>query len=263
MANINKLSIPKILLSTNESKHYINLPKIALEQANFSDDTKDEIPSLARFKSMNLFDLKLSEDGLSIENIDILGLGIDIKKTKNSELAGLIKLDAHDKAHQEQLNADINKSIDKQIKKSPTKKFPITIKQIQLRATSHINLIDDSLKPQIKRLYDINQLSAGPIDNQNPEQLSILTMDGSSNKYAHFKFKAETKPFATTPYYKLSGLFKEVSLPAISTYIKDALEYEFDSGQLDLDIDVTVDNTDVNGTTKIALRGVELSLIHI
>jgi len=266
LANVKKLSIPSISIATLNAKHQINLPELALEQVNLSDNTKDNIPSLARFKSMNIFDIKLSEDGLSINNIDILGLGLDIKKTKESELAGLIKLNSIDDtnistADSNEINLPSSglKSTERnQVKNVPSDNFSIALNKLQLLDSAHINLFDESVQPGIERFFKIQQFDIGPIDNQNPEQLTLLTMDGKSNKYANFKFQAESKPFSTVPYYKLSGLFREVSLPTISTYIKDALNYEFDSGQLDLNIDVTIEDTDINGETKILLRGVEL-----
>jgi len=266
LASINKLSIPNISLATNNNKHKISLPEISISQTNFSDNKKDDIPSLARFKSMNLLDINLSEDGLSINEINILGLGVDIKKTKDSKLAGLIELNSIDNSEGTSIvlketpptSPELNKAISEQIKKAPSKKFPIAINQIKFQDTSKINLIDESVQPVNKRLFNVAQLVIAPIDNQKPDEVTVLTMNGSSNQYAHFKFQAEAKPFSAVPYYKLNGLFKEVSLPAISSYIKDALEYEFDSGQLDLDIDVLIEDTNINGTTKIVLRGVEL-----
>ena len=266
LANINKLSIPNIELETLDSKHQITLPKFDIENVNLSDNTKDETPSLARFKSMNIFDIKLSEDGLSINNIDIFGLGIDINKTGESEITGLIKPNivndtnsgTENPSHKNTSNQDLNSPKSEGVKKAQTDQFSISLNELKLLDTNQISLVDKSVQPAIVRFFNIEQLDIGPIDNQNPEQLTQLTMNGKSNEYANFKFKAESKPFSTIPYYKLSGLFKEVSLPSISTYIKDALNYEFDSGQLDLDIDVTIKDTDINGETKILLRGVEL-----
>jgi len=266
LANVSKLSMPKILLVTNNETHQLTLPELAIEQVNFSDNVKDDIPSLARLKSMSIYDIKLSEDGLFINNIDILGLGVDIKKTKDSELAGLIKLSTIDgnkinatsKTQPVPNKPNLDTAINEQLEKAPAKKFPIAIKVIKFQDTNQVNLIDESVQPVNKRLFNIAQLAISPIDNQKPDQVTVLTMEGSSNQYASFKFQAEAKPFSAIPYYKLSGLFKEVSLPAISSYIKDALEYEFDSGQLDLDIDVLIEDTNINGTTKIVLRGVEL-----
>jgi hypothetical protein len=262
LANVNALAIPEIAFETQSGKHQIHFPEIKVEQADFSDDQNDGIPPLAHFKSMDIFNMQLSEDGLSINSIDILGFGVDIKIIENAELAGLIKLSDDD---QENINnvseaetTELKDSVKSQVENASSETFPVAINEIKLIDSSQINIIDESVEPAIERHFYINHLLVGPFDNQKPNQLSVLTMDGTSNKYAFFNFKVESKPFSATPYYKLSGLFKEVNLPAISTYIKDALGYEFDSGQLDLDIDVIVDNTDVNGTTKIGLRGVKL-----
>ncbi|MFT7186268.1 MAG: hypothetical protein ACI84K_001666 [Pseudohongiellaceae bacterium] len=263
LAIIKKLSIPNIELETVDSKYLISLPNFVIEQGDFSDDTKDDTPSLARFKSINLFDIKLSENGISINTIDILGLGIDIKRTAESDIAGLIKPSPIDSTNNgenkpEETNALTLPANDTLDTKVPAKQFTIALNQIKLLDTSHINIIDESFQPAIERFVDIKQLDIGPFDNQNPEQLTLLTAEGKSNKYANFKLQAESKPFSSVPYYKLNALFNEVSLPEISAYIKDALRYEFDSGQLDLEIDVTIVDTDIKGETRISLRGLEL-----
>jgi len=269
LASINKLSIPNIELETLDFKHQVILPTFVIEDVNFSDNTKDETPSLAHFKSMNIFDIKLSEDGLSINNIDILGLGIDIKKTGESDIAGLIKLNTavdddnsnigtENPDHKNTPSPDLNAPTNEEVKKTPAKQFTIALNEIKLLETDPIHLIDESVQPAIERFFHIQQLDIGPIDNQKTDQLTLFTLNGKSNKYAHFNLIAEAKPFSETQYLKLSALFKEVNLPAISTYIKDALQYEFDSGQLDLNIDVTIENTNINGETKIMLRGLEL-----
>jgi len=268
LANIGQLSIPEISLVSPDAKQQISLKKLVVNKANFSDDNKDDTPSLARFASVNISDIKLSEEGLSVNDIDIFGLGLDIKKTKNAEIAGLITLNTlqdTDATQPTQESASSDNLTSSEIK--PTKEpenntdansFALAVNQIKLQDTSHIKLIDESVTPPITRTISIKQFIAGPLDNQKPEQPTILTMNGSSNKYAHFKVNADSKPFAAKPFYKLNALFNEVSLPTLSTYIKDALAYEFDSGQLDLGIDVTVEGTDINGETNILLRGVEL-----
>jgi hypothetical protein len=268
LASIKKLSIPNIELTTVDSKYLVSLPNFDIEQCDFSDDTKDETPSIARFKAINIFDIKLSEDGISINNIDISSLGIDIKITEESEIAGLIKPTTVESANTEDANSaelaptptqtavHTPETLDN--KAAPDKQFTIALNQIKFQDNSRINLIDESVQPAIVRFFDISQIEIGPFDNQKPEQLTLLTVDGRSNKYANFKVQAESKPFSNVPYYKINALFKEVSLPEISNYIKDALQYEFSSGQLDLEIDATVEDTDINGETKIFLRGLEL-----
>ena len=266
LAKIEKLTIPAIHLKTIDEKHLLSIANIDIDQGHFSDNTSDETPPLAHFKSLNLLDLKLSEDGIAINTIDILGLGIDIKKTASSEIAGLIPFSPSVKASENPDQASTVVTEDAKIlpeenvvmDEQTSPQFTMALNQIKLVETDAINLVDESVQPSIERMFELQQLDIGPFDNQVPDQLTLLKISGKSNKYANFKFDAQSKPFSETPYYKLNGLFKEVNLPEISAYIKDALQYEFDSGHLDLSVDVTVENEDINGEAKIMLRGLEL-----
>lgn len=265
LAKINQISIPEIGITTVESKQQFTLPNISIDEANFSDNTQDKTRSLGHFKSLNILDIKLSEDGVSIDTIDLLGLGVDLKKTAEGKLAGLIEAKTSSTASQEEsitqtppteANSNLVETSGKE--EVPAKEFAIALNQFTLTDSDSFNFVDESVKPKLEHVIKLEQLTLGPANNQTPDELTLLKLTGKSNKYASFDFDAESKPFSTVPYYKLNGLFKEVNLPDISTYIKDALAYEFDSGQLDVNIDVTVVDTDIKGETKIMLRGLEL-----
>ena len=84
-------------------------------------------------------------------------------------------------------------------------------------------------------------------------------MIGKTEEYSHFNLSGFTQPFVEKPVYHVSGFIKEVNLPDISTYMKEALQYVFDAGQLDIKLDSTLEDTTIDGNVLIVMRGIELT----
>ena len=57
----------------------------------------------------------------------------------------------------------------------------------------------------------------------------------------------------------MEGQINEINLPGLSSYIKSALGYEIESGQLDLGIDVNFSGTEMDGKSHVLLRGIKLT----
>jgi len=259
LANISAINLDEIFISTVDSLIKANIPNLAIEQSIFAENTTDEHQPLARFQNLSLNDINVSQQGVFIDTITLLGLAIDAKLDENKNMVGL-PLPAKDdrpieapavKAVSQQNN------IEEQIANSEPA-FTLAINNFSFIDTSHINFTDQSASPHYKRDFKITTFTAGPFDNQKPQQESFFVLKGGSNKYASFDLSAVAKPFSKEDFYQLKGFFKEVSLPSLSSYISEALKYELKTGQLDVDLDVTVDNTDIDGNVVLLLRGVEL-----
>ena len=274
LAKVKSLAANEIGVTLIDGQPTINVPKLAIENADFSDDLEDELPSLARFTQMDILDTQVSAAGLSIEQVNIAGFGVDVKRASDGRILGLV-LPSSEEGEDEQLSdaqqtqaenqeqleqqADIAEAIEERTEMDAEDKFPMAINQIALVDLSHINVIDEKVEPIYRRFFDVETLTIGPLDNQQVDLMTHLKLKGSSNNFSYFDFDADMKLYADKPYYKLAGLFKEVDLPELSTYLKDVLQYEFDNGQLDVEMDVEIDNTAITGNTNVFLRNVELA----
>lgn len=268
------VSSSDISLSVVDSQPTVSIPSVTIENADFSDDLEDEIPSLARFSQMDILTTQVSAAGLSIKQINIAGFGIDVKRANDKRILGLV-LPGSNTENNEQLTepeqeqvenkeqleqqAEIAEAIEDRTEMEAEDKYPMSIDEITLVGESHINIFDESVDPIYHRNFDVETLTVGPLDNQQVDLMTHLKLKGSSNNFSYFDFDADMKLYAEQPYYKLSGLFKEVNLPELSSYLKDVLQYEFNNGQLDVELDVEIDNTDIDGNTNIFLRNVELA----
>ena len=259
LANISAINLDEISISTADSLIKAIIPNLVIEQSIFAENTTDEHQPLAKFQNLNLNDIKVSQQGLFIDTITLLGLAIDAKLDENKNMVGLPLLPKDERPIEAPAEKTVNQQNNIEDKVDNLKPaFTLAINNFSLIDTSHINFTDQSASPHYKRDFKITTFTAGPFDNQKPQQESFFALKGGSNKYASFDLSVVAKPFSKQDFYQLKGFFKEVSLPSLSSYISEALKYELKTGQLDVDLDVTVDNTDIDGNVALLLRGVEL-----
>ncbi|TWX56258.1 DUF748 domain-containing protein [Colwellia hornerae] len=257
LAKISAIKLADIAVTTTASLITANIANLIIEQSLFAENTSDNLPPLAQFNSLSINGIIVSQQGLLIDTINLLGLAIETNLDKEKNITGLPASPKDQKPVIEPLAKTVN-SPETPEAQSDESSFLLSLNAFSFTDTAHINFIDRSTSPHYKRAFNITTFNAGPFDNQKPQQESHFTLTGSSDKYANFNLSAVAKPFREKDYYKLNGFFKEVSLPSLSTYIAQALNYELKSGQLDVDLDVTVDDKKITGKTKLLLRGVEL-----
>jgi hypothetical protein len=259
LAKISTIKLDDITVTTTESLITASIKNLIIEQSLFAENTTDNFPPLAQFKNLSINDVTVSQQGLFIDTINLLGLTIDTNLDKEKNITGLPTSPKDQPPVAEPIAKTINspKTIEGEAG-SEEKLFLLSLNSFSFGDTAGITFIDRSTSPYYKRSFNITTFNAGPFDNQKPQQESNFTLTGNSDKYANFNLSAVAKPFSKKDYYKLNGFFKEVSLPSLSTYIAQALNYELKSGQLDVDLDVTIDDKKIAGKTKLFLRGVEL-----
>ncbi|MBA6255763.1 MULTISPECIES: DUF748 domain-containing protein [unclassified Colwellia] len=259
LAKISAIKLDDIAITTLESLITANIANLVIEQSLFAENTTDELPPLAQFKNLNINNITVSQQGLSIDTISLLGLAIDTNLDKEKNITGLPVSPKGEQPTEAAIEKDVNQPNTADVAtKSTESPFLLSLNSFSLGDSAQIHFIDRSTSPHYEREFSITTLNAGPFDNQKPKQESQFSLKGSSDKYANFDLSAIAKPFSHEDFYKLKGFFKEVSLPSLSTYISGALKHELKSGQLDVELDITVNNANIDGNTVLLLRGVEL-----
>ena len=264
LAALAKLNVSKIDYQFDEQVPNVDISAIELSQFYASDDISNNIPPLAGFSSLNIQQINATDKSLAINNISLSGLNIDVQLDENKNMSNLVALPVT--SPPENQNSPIPKIVTKETKaientenKEPPATFSLSLQQFSLTDDAHINFIDHSIKPTFERHVIISELMAGPINNETPDLKTLYNVIGNSEAYAHFNFSGFAQPFLKQPIYHLKGNFKELSLPAVSTYMKEALQYVFDSGQLDLAVDTTLTGSTIEGNMLMVMRGIELT----
>ncbi len=267
-----KLAYFQQLALNDISFHFDNAPKIkiaslVIDNIFGSKNEDTELPPLVTLKQFLISDILVSEKQLSIDKITLDSLQGEAIINKEKVLANLVSLPATAAEREDrkekvaEVTAEIKKKINEEI--SPQQAdFIIALNEFSLTNDNQISILNNSVEPIKHRKLFIDTLHLGAISNatDKQEQQTPFELIGRSNKYAHFNFKGYTQPFAKQPTHHLQGFLKELSLPAISRYMKQAVQMELKSGQLNTDIDVTLTGDELDGNVILLLRGLETAI---
>ena len=92
------------------------------------------------------------------------------------------------------------------------------------------------------------------------QQTTPIHLVGRSNKYTKFDINAGITPFDEIENYHLKGDFKEFSLPAVSSYMRDASGLEIKTGQLDIGFEFKLAGDQLNGNVNVLLGALETGI---
>ena len=255
LAQFNQLALTNININAQHQEHQVKVETISLANAAFSEDTSNDSLPLVQFNNFTINNLQASEHGLSIQLATLSGFSVDVEIDENKALSNLVVLPSNE----QQEVIEVEENIEEVISQEQASDFILQIGEFSFIDDGHINFVDNSVSPLFKRNITITKLTAGPVDNQQVETKTLFEIMGKSEEYAYFNFSGFSQPFLPKPIHHLEGGFKEISLPAVSTYMKEALQYVFDSGQLDLAVNTTITGDDIDGEMDILMRGLELT----
>ncbi len=256
-----------------------------IKQLLFSQTNATELPPVATIDNISITDINGSAVALSLNEINIDTIKGDIILNKDKVLANLVNIATANKAEptiQESQEIKVADKTTKVVSNKKTKKskkakkteiaqekpvepisteapFYISLNAINVINTNQINFIDNSVNPTYKRSLMIDELSVGKLSNikENANNKTPILLKGRSNRYANFAFEGFIQPFATKKTYHLKGNLNELSLPDVSTYMKDALKLVLKSGQLNTKLDVTLVDDEIDGDVNININGLE------
>lgn len=252
--------------------HFDNAPKIKIgsfvvDNIFASKNEETELPPLVTLKQFFISNISVSEKQLSIDKITLDSLQGEVIIDKEKVLANLVSppVTEAEKDDRKEKIAEVAAEINKEINEEAGAQkadFIIALNEFSLTNDNKISILNNSVEPIRHRKLFIDTLHLGAISNaiDKQDQQTPFELVGRSNKYAHFDFKGFTKPFAKEPTHHLQGFLKELSLPAISRYMKQAVQMELKSGQLNTDIDVTLTGDQLDGNVIVLLRGLETAI---
>lgn len=295
---MSQLALNGIDLYSSEGQYNVTIDTSSLLDSFFSNNTENDIPALTAFSALTVNDVELTNQSLSINTIELAGLKSDVQLDKDKQIKNLIltldqltkaiagskgeiESEADSKVESEALASQdtplkdnaakgINKDASKGVNtdasqlaavESDNAEFHIQLNNFSLVDSANIQFTDQSVSPIYARFIKVNELSAGPFDNQKPDQISVIKVTGISNNYTNFDITIDAKPFLAAQSYTVKGSLNQLDLESLSAYVKTALGYEIESGQLDLAMDIKLIGSQIDGNSHILLRGIELSSV--
>ena len=226
---------------------------LTLDRLLASKDHDVELPPLATIKQIIISNISASAGGIAIDEINIDSLSSDIILSKEKLIANLVVFSAesestiddksavdNDLVSNERVNQDqtTNKEAvnteptvastplmngeDTSTTTAKEDNFQISLHAFNVINNNQINFVDNSVDPVYKRVVYLDKIHLGALSNHfgSQEKETPIELMGRSNQYAKFNFSGFMKPFAKIKTYHVKGGLSELSLPAVSTYMK-------------------------------------------
>lgn len=258
--------------AAKETKASIN--KLS-EEDGFEIAAQDivKLPPVVKLKKLTLDSLLIDEKSLKINSIifDTLTAAVIIKE--NKDIANLVALnDKDDKTEPLPVNKTVQGIKKQQVISTKdtdlaqTKQgdaFTFSLNELRFINENTLNFTDLSVEPIYLRTFFIDTLELGSLSNNanNKQDKTPFSLIGRSNKYANFNLTGYIQPFANLARYHIEGDFKEFSLPAISSYMKDSTGLIVKTGQLNTALNLTLAGDELDGNVVVLLQALETDLV--
>jgi len=256
-----QFSLAELLITTVKNEPQLIIEQLQLKQAVISDDITNELPALTKFDLLAITNIKLAQNAVAIEKITLGNLKLDAQIAADKTLSSIEALNlarAPEKLAKASPELVEVKTVSTANEPESTP-FHIFLGEFSLSNPANIHFLDNSVEPSYQRNFMVEQFNITDVDSSNAQQETKILLSGSSNQYAKFEFTSVNKPFAKLPFYSVKGFINELSLPSVSSYVKDALNYEIKSGQLNFAIDTELLGSDISGEADILLRGIDFT----
>ncbi|MCW8864219.1 MAG: DUF748 domain-containing protein [Colwellia sp.] len=239
----------------------VSIAGLVIDNIYGSKNHDTELPPIMTLKQFSISDIVVNKQQLAVNEIILDSLQGDLILDKEKAVSNLVTLPMTEK-EEEELSEAVHE-VDREINTQKAD-YLISLNDFSLINDNQITILDHSVEPVKTRKLFIDTLHLGALSNakDKQEQKTPFEIVGRSNKYAHFNFEGFTQPFASKPTHHLQGFLKELSLPALSRYMKKAVQMELKSGQLNTDVNVTLAGEELNGNVVILLQGLETAIAN-
>ena len=249
-------------------------PSVVIEQLDVSllhlseDLSLNEPAPILSIGQLSVFDVQFSDNHLNIDTVSIAGLKTDIRVNPDKSIASMVDTSALTPESQDNTTTtagdpeqSTSSETSEQVESMPeqTPALTIALGKLLLADAAYIHINDQSVSPTFVQKITIETLQTGPFDTRDSELNSPFELVAKDENYLKIVAKGHARPFAD----KLNALFtaniSELDLPSVSPYVKDGLGFEMKTGQLDVGVEVTIQDGEIDGETKLFLRGVDMS----
>ena len=259
IASIANLNVNQIDINAIEGLPTITLDEVLIDQTTISHDSQSDLPAFTQFSQLLFNNVMISEQAADVNMVSLSDLIIDTHINAEKILTSFAPLNSI-KSKESATKTETAKVEEVKTTETSTKpKFQFSLNDFHITNNAIINFQDKSVQPTFQQTFTVEELQFSQLDSRNPELESLLKLRGKNNRYAHFNFDGVLQPFVKKSYYAIKGGITEVSLPAVSSYIKQALNYEIKTGQLDFSIDAKLTGDNISGKSNILLRGIDFT----
>lgn len=153
---------------------------------------------------------------------------------------------------------EVSEAQEPQVQADPENDFSIALGSFQVKGDSYIAFEDHQFDPQVKARFAIENLSLQQLDQQLPDQKTLVKLKGSLDEFSTVSLDGWSKPFLQHKNSSFTGSLKAIELPPFSAYVETATGYQINSGQLDHDFTLDIEREVLDMQNQVKLKSFEL-----
>ncbi|ABC28383.1 protein of unknown function (DUF748) [Hahella chejuensis KCTC 2396] len=267
LAGWDKLDLTPVSFSMDEALN-VKVDQISSQNLVLSRSALDneELPPLLQAGTLFVSNVEASDKRAFIEMVELSDIRSNVHLDKERNLITLAPLSANSpsEAASQTPQADAQTDAQSAAETPPASEAPenspfnLVINQISIKGDSLLSFIDEGVKPPFQQDIRINSLVAESLTTENPEQAFHVTLDAQTDQYSKIQSDTRIWPFAPKLSLDTRTNIAEINLPPVSPYLSDALGYDINNGQFDMNLAMIIDEGRISGDTKIMLRGMDL-----
>ncbi len=138
------------------------------------------------------------------------------------------------------------------------KPFEFRIGQLSLSGENRLTFNDLTVKPAFRHTITLTEGEFRPVDNTQPEKAMKIRVKGKDDYYTSFYVEGESRPFAPQLAVDLKAKLSGFNMPPTSPYLVQLLGYRINTGQLDSDVAMRIDNNEMKGEVVLRMNKLKL-----
>ncbi|HKI74326.1 MAG TPA: DUF748 domain-containing protein [Pseudomonadales bacterium] len=190
----------------------------------------------------------LRGDSLNIGQVDVTGLGADIRRVKDGsiQLAGYVS----------ELLPTASKS--EASAQPPAAPFEFKLASLHVTKSNPVRFSDESLSSPFEMSATVDDLSVTGIDTAHPDQPSDVHLQAAAGKYGSIELGGTAQLVSKQKTFDVKGDVKGLDLRPVSAYIEHALGYRIKSGLLNAGLKLAATSGKLDSKIDLDLRHFQL-----
>lgn len=243
------------------------LNKLKLLERHEAMLRSDSIVYHGGLDKLQLNELAWQPEVLSIDTVNVGGLDLLLHRDEQATLPIIRLLElllkkadpaASEVADQQLASQDVTSSEEAATPAEARPAMAVIINQFTIGEGSKLSVIDEGIQPVLVQTLSDLQLHVTSINGQQPNKASPAKLSARMGEFGMLRVKAKTWPFREKLNLELQGEIDAFDLLPFTGYLEQAIGYQVQSGQLNSELDVSVEEDMVDADVNLELNKFEL-----
>lgn len=200
-------------------------------------------------------DFLLSWQKLGLSDMTMHGQSIHLALVSLEGLEASLRRDGKGNLElQQYLAAYQPKPTEKQVDKQDAKAVSLIIDKLVLSGDNKLHIVDEAVTPAVKQSIENIVLTLDKIDTDQPGQVSDITLAMQVGQFGQVEARGNVTLLAPRPTVNVTGKVLALNIADMSAYADEFLQHRINSGQLDADLVVKIEQGKLDSEAKLILH---------